>query len=133
MGYSVRVHPEHRLGVVHLTGEVGGGDVLRAIAALLGDPSWEPAFDAVWDCRPIVVLDLEPSDLRHVVGLLGSERGRLGTGRRALVMRRVMEGDVARLMSRMAGREAVREFRTFFRADEAATWLGFPAGLLGPT
>jgi hypothetical protein len=132
MGYTVRVLPEHRLALLRLHGEADAGDILGGMARLVGDPAWEPPFDAVWDCRAVTALDLQPRDLSDIAGLLRTVSERRGTGRRAVIVRNEMEADLAHLLSRMAGRDKEREMRTFRQAGEAAYWLGVPVGALEP-
>ncbi|HLA64657.1 MAG TPA: hypothetical protein VK610_09540 [Rhodothermales bacterium] len=130
MGYVVRVLPAHRLGVVRLHGVTDGADVAAAVAALAADQAWDPTYDAVWDCRGITKLDMAPTDLRSTAGLVGDLRARLGTGRRAVLVRAEVEVDLAQILSRMAGRDAVREMRPFRLPAAAAAWLGVPAEAL---
>ncbi len=130
MAYRVSVLPEHRLGILRLVGNAGAGDILAALARLVGDPKWEPAFDAVWDCRSVDMLGLEPEDLQDIAGLVRTISERRGTGRRAIIVRNELEADLAHLVNRMAKGSVDREVRSFRLAPAAAAWLGVPAEAL---
>ena len=129
MAYHVSVLAEHRLGILRLIGDAGAGDIIAALARLVGDPRWEPSFDAVWDCRSVEVLGLEPDDLQDIAGLARTVNARRGSGRRAIIVRNDLESDLAHLVNRMA-KGPEREVRSFRLAPEAAAWLGVPAEVL---
>jgi hypothetical protein len=142
VAYRHRVYPEHRLGVLHLSGVVDVDDLLGGAGALYRDPVWRPPYSAVWDFRAVTELALCPEDVERVLVLLRSLRGRIARpGRSAVVAAREVDELVGRLLvcrlQRERGGAPPREARVFCSglrgvAEGAAAWLGVPARLLGP-
>ena len=132
MPYAARVLPEHRLAVARLHGTIGARDITGALSAYLGDPAWSPSFAVAWDLRRIDHVDLGPADLGETVAFLRGHDEQLGTGRRAYVVAGELEGEIALLLNRMAGRHRHVEMRVFPAGHAAATWLGVPAEVLEP-
>jgi hypothetical protein len=133
MPYATRVVPEHALAVVQLSETIGAPDIPGAVEAYLTDPAWSPSFVVAWDLRRIEHVDLGPEDVRAIAAYIRGHHERMGTGRRAFIVARALDGDLALLLNRMAGRYGTTEMEVFPAAPAAAAWLGVPADVLGPT
>jgi hypothetical protein len=130
MGFSPRVLPEHRLGVVALSGRVDASELIEATRRLLDDPAWEPGFRSVWDVRGARVLVLLPEDLPRLAEAQRAHCDRQGPGRSAILARgRVDEITADVLRMRWAGHPG-RQLQGFRDGAEAAAWIGVPAELL---
>jgi hypothetical protein len=134
MGYSVRVLLDLKLAIVHLFGATDGFELRRALAALLRDALWKPAFCTFVDTRELRVLDLLPEDVRGLAEDASRLRERAGPGRSAVLVRDEQDAITVRLLSlRRRGAPARgHEIQAFRSAEDAAAWLGVPCRSLEP-
>ncbi|HLA62896.1 MAG TPA: hypothetical protein VK610_00595 [Rhodothermales bacterium] len=126
MGFSIRVRPEHALGVVTLTDHVDGDAVIRALRALVSHPDWTPGFDAAWDARYLRVFDLVPTDLPAFTVATKALATRLGGGRSAVLGRGPYDEVTVRLLELRGRSHPDHDLRAFVSRREAAWWLGVP-------
>src|SRR5687768_2969022 len=92
MPHAAYVLPPHRLGLLRLSGDVDGPDLLQGIAALYTGQGWCPPFSAVWDLRGVTALDLLPDDVERLCEVLDVLRGRTAPpGRGAILTAREID------------------------------------------
>ncbi|HLA63461.1 MAG TPA: hypothetical protein VK610_03485 [Rhodothermales bacterium] len=130
MGYTIRVLPEYQLGVVTLTGHVGGSELLRAMRALAFHPNWEPGFQTAWDARYLRVIDLVPADIPAFTAVTRELAHRMGAGRSAVLTRSTDDEITVRLLSLRGRGRFGHALRAFLSWTEAVRWLGVPAHTL---
>jgi hypothetical protein len=132
MGYSVRVLPEHRLGLVHLDGRVDMDAIIEAFRRVVLDPAWEPGFSTAWDAGRVRVLVFLPEDLPRLAEATGALSARHGAGRTAMLARNKLDEITADVLRMRWGGNPGRELRAFLTTAEAASWLGVPPDVLEP-
>jgi hypothetical protein len=98
MTYELDVFPERRLARVTIAGDIEGLVVFEAIEGLAAHPDWQPGFDMIWDGRAITFLAMMSRDVDAAVAKLADLDGRLGDGRSAVVLRRTVDLNMARLV-----------------------------------
>ena len=130
MGFTVSVRPDHRLGLLRLTDEVDGPELIRAMHALYSDDAWRPGFGTVWDARPLRTLDVVPADLGPYGAASAVLVERQGPGRSAFLGRGPEDAVAAQLLELRRTGHPGRELRAFEGPGEAARWLGVPLHLL---
>lgn len=116
------------LAVVRLTGSVTADVIVQCAEQLYADPQWNPGFSSIWDVRKIGELILLPEDVTHLLHLSREIIARAGTGRRAVVVARDLEHDIATLFS-VREKPLGRETRVFWNLPEACAWLGVELNL----
>ena len=143
MPYRHQLYPDHRLGIIRLTGSIFGADLTRAIRDLYDDPEWDPAYSSLWDFRGVTMLALLPRDSASISRLFRTFDDRLAApGRTAVIVSRQIDRLAAKLILRRRERYVRRPAKVFFSFGspepgapdravlQAAAWLMVPVEIL---
>ncbi len=87
MPATISIVPQERLGVMRLTGEVDGVQLLASIRKFFESSAAAAGFGVVWDTRSISRLDVSPEEMQNVADVLDDLYARCPTMRWALIGR----------------------------------------------
>lgn len=122
MAYTTQIIPDHRLGVGILYGAVDVDDFTESLDALYTANDWDPTFDALWDCREVTSLVLDPEDAEAILAQMNRLQSQFDTGRAAFVVPRMVDYLIARML---VGKLDLpkRQHGIFRRLAPALEWL----------
>lgn len=131
MAYHVHIEPQHRLGIVFLSGTVTGTTLTQAGFDLLHHPSWQRGFDEVWDFTRALKFAVTPGEFDQSAAHEREHADLLGQGRVVSISNRFFVRALHRLFGAMTPNSG-RTHHSVRSRDEAAALLGVPSAALTP-
>ena len=86
MAFHVFIDTHWKVGVVRFAGCVTGGEVIRAVGAMLEHPGWTPGYRRLSDAAGVAMMDITPDDFDGMMLQEFAEHERIGGGRKAMVI-----------------------------------------------
>ena len=115
--------PGTRAGRYHGVGAADGATFLDATTAMTNDEAWSPAFDRLWDCRGIILLDMLLAETCCWLTWKSSLACRWWrAGRGVLVATREVVADVPKLLKARFRND--RPVEIVCTMEDALAWLG---------
>lgn len=122
MAFEVNISPEHELGVVRLTTQVDGNELLKALDVLYNGETWAPCFHAVWDMRRVEELSVVPAEADRILERMKQLCHRVGAGRTAVIAPREVDALFFRMLF-VRTTCVARERKIMHDLDGALAWL----------
>lgn len=131
MPYTCKLLPDERLVVIHLSGSIGGRDILQAIISVADDEAWSRSHRAVWDLREVDQIRLAPTEIQSYAEAIEARGEDIAPSRSAYITTRYWHRNAIRIFARHIQRVAPdHEARTFSNVESAADWLRISASRL---
>jgi hypothetical protein len=118
-----RIFSDSAVAIIRMRGELRAADLIRLKTDVWSDPAWNPDFDSIWECAGVPRLIFQPEDIPRLMGAAKRLSKQPGKGRRAVVVQKHIEYQIARLLSVRSNRLG-RESKVFWRMPDAFEWLG---------
>jgi len=122
MPYTLTVIPEHRAGIVHLTGRVTGAELISAAAELAAHPLWQSHFRAIGDVSEQASLAVVPAEFEQLLVDVRALRMAGEQGERVVVVRDEMWTSLVSLFNHRLA-DSSRPIRVVSTLDEAFDYL----------
>jgi hypothetical protein len=104
----------------------GEGDVTGIVAFLkdiISHPEWEPGRNILLDHRALKIDKISVSEIEDISTFFKSIANKLGSGKIALVMTRVIDFGIARAWEMVTDPEVGISIYVFRQMDKALDWL----------
>ena len=116
---TYRIDHQHRLVTVEASGQVTVAEIFDYQNGLRADPSFEPTFSLLADCRSVNFIDVDADGLRRLAGNVPFRPG----SRRAFIVGSILNYGLIRMFQAFTELADGADVQPFYDIDAARAWL----------